>query len=166
LDQWRAQLSKKANTLQNYILDYIAFFDWLIAEGFFQGSRGDIPLEVLEGLRATDVERFGDFLAIEQGNSKDTIARKIASLKSLFHFLSQISEDESGYPYLKRNVMIKVEAEKEKVTIEKKAARNEDKILRDDEIFDFRLFVAEGFRNVCEGNKRILNSYKKTRSGI
>ena len=159
----RSKRKKSPNTLLNYSLDYIAFFDWLIAEGFFRGDRGDIPIDVLEKLRVTDIERFGDFLAIEQGNSKDTIARKVASLKSLFHFLSQISEDENGYPYLKRNVMIKVEAEKEKVTVEKKAARIEDKILRDDEIFDFRLFVAEGYRSVCEDNKRILNSHEKNK---
>jgi len=61
---------------------------------------------------------------------------------------SQVSEDEDGYPHLKRNVMINVETEKEEVTIEKKAARIEDKILRDDEIFDFRLFVDEGFRKL------------------
>lgn len=159
----RSKRKMSPNTLLNYALDYIAFFDWLIAEGFFRGERGDFPLNTLESLRAIDVDRFGDFLAIEHGNSKDTIARKFASLKSLFHFLSQISEDENGFPYLKRNVMIKVDAEKEKLTVEKKAALIEDKILRDEEIFDFRLFVAEGFQDIYRNNKRILNSHLKNK---
>lgn len=159
----RSRRKKSPNTLLNYCLDYISFFDWLLVEGFFKGARGDLPLDVLENLRATDVDRYNDFLAIEQGNSKDTIARKIASLKSLFHYLSQISEDDKGFPYLKRNVMIKVEAEKEKLTVEKKAARIEDKILRDDEIFEFRLFVAEGFQALFTDNKRILHSHIKNK---
>ncbi|CAM3803868.1 tyrosine recombinase XerS [Paenibacillus glucanolyticus] len=159
----RSKRKKSPNTLLNYSLDYISFFNWLISEGFYQGERGDLPLDVLESLRAADVERYADFLSIEHGNSKDTIARKFASLKSLFHFLSQISEDDQGFPYLKRNVMIKVEADKEKLTVEKKAARIEDKILRDDEIFDFRVFVAEGFQGVCEPNKRIFNSHIKNK---
>lgn len=159
----RSKRKKSPNTLLNYSLNYIAFFDWLIAEGFFHGERGDFPLDVLENLRAADIERYGDYLAIEHGNSLDTIATKFASLKSLFHFLSQISEDDAGYPYLKRNVMIKVEIEKEKLTLDKKAARIEDKILRDDEIFEFRLFVAEGFQSCFEKNKRILNSHVKNK---
>ncbi|MDN4067639.1 tyrosine recombinase XerS [Paenibacillus vini] len=159
----RNKRKKSPNTLLNYILDYITFFDWLITEGYFSGDRGDISLEILENLRAADVECFVDFLAIEQSNSQDTIARKIASLKSLFHYLSQLSEDEHGYPYLKKNVMIKIQANKEKITIEKKAARIEEKILRDEEIFDFRLFVAEGFGHSCVDNKRILNSYLKNK---
>ncbi|MCT1402930.1 tyrosine recombinase XerS [Paenibacillus sp. p3-SID867] len=159
----RSKRKKSPNTLLNYILDYISFFNWLISEGFYRGERSDLPLDVLENLRASDVERYADFLAIDQGNSKDTIARKFASLKSLFHFLSQISEDDQGFPYLKRNVMIKVEADKEKLTVEKKAARIEEKILRDDEIFDFRLFVAEGFQGICGPNKRILNSHLKNK---
>jgi len=159
----RGKRKKSPNTLLNYCLDYIAFFEWLIRESYFKGERVDVPLEVLENLRATDIERFGDYMMIHQGNSNDTVARKFASLKSLFHYLSQIAEDESFYPYLRRNVMIKVESDKEKLTVEEKAARIEDKILLDEEIFDFRLFIAEGFETTCSGNKRILNSHLKNR---
>ncbi|MBY3621158.1 tyrosine recombinase XerS [Acinetobacter sp. CUI P1] len=159
----RNKRKKSPNTLLNYCFDFITFFDWLITEGFFSGSRGEFPLDILESLRATDVERFKDFLSIEQRNSIDTIARKIASLKSLFHFLSLISEDDYGYPYLKRNVMVKIETEKEKLTVEAKASRIENKILRDEEIFDFRMFIAEGFQVVYADNKRILNSHIKNK---
>ena len=160
----RSKRKKSPNTLLNYCLDYISFFDWMLSEGICSGERGNIPLEVLEKLRAIDVERFADHLSIEHGNSPDTIARKFASLKSLFHYLSQVAEDEHNYPYLKRNVMIKVEiADKEKLTIEEKANRIEDKILRDDEIFHSRLFVAEGFQSLCASNKRILNSHVKNK---
>jgi len=159
----RSMRKKSPNTLLNYCFDYIAFFDWLVVEGFFSGVQADIPLVLLENLKPADVERFSDHLAIGQGNSLDTIARKYASLKSLFHYLSQVAEDEHNYPYLKRNVMIKVEADKEKLTVEAKATRIEDKILRDEEIFEFRLFVAEGFQTVSVRNKRILNSHLKNK---
>jgi hypothetical protein len=48
--------------------------------------------------------------------------------------------------------------EKEKLSFEEKVTRIEKKILRDEEIFEFRLFVAEGFQLACTGNKRLLNS--------
>ncbi|MNT93479.1 site-specific tyrosine recombinase XerS [compost metagenome] len=68
-----------------------------------------------------------------------------ASPKSLFHYLCQVAEDENNYPYLKRNVMIKVVVpEKGKLSYEEKVTRIENKILRDEKIFEFRLFVAEG----------------------
>ncbi|CAM4043897.1 tyrosine recombinase XerS [Paenibacillus alkaliterrae] len=159
----RSRRKLSPNTLLNYCLDYIAFFDWLVVEGFFRGTRIDLPISVLENLRPDDIQRFGDFLAIENTNSIDTVARKLSAIKSLFHYLSQVAEDEYNYPYLKRNVMVKVEIEKEKITIEKKAARIEQKILLDDEIFEFRLFVAEGFQGTCSGNKRILHSHMKNR---
>jgi site-specific recombinase XerD len=160
----RNKRKKSPNTLLNYCLDYISFFDWLILEGFFNGVRGDIPLSILESLRAADVERFADYLAIDFGNSPDTIARKYASLKSLFHYLSQVAEDENNYPYLKRNVMIKVVVpEKEKLSFEEKVTRIENKILRDEEIFEFRMFVAEGFQLTCKDNRRLLNSHLKNK---
>jgi site-specific recombinase XerD len=128
------------------------------------GPRSEIPLIVLEKLRTEDVEGYATHLSIDHTNSADTIARKYASLKSLFHYLSQIAEDKDFYPYLKRNVMIKVEIDpKEKLTFEAKAKRIENRILRDDEIFEFRLFVAEGFLSSCSDNKRILNSHLKNK---
>jgi integrase len=160
----RSRRKKSPNTLINYCLDYIAFFDWLLLEGFFVGLRIDIPLVVLEKLQHTDVEPFADYLSIENSNTADTIARKFAALKSLFHYLSQVAEDENNYPYLKRNVMVKVLInEKEKLTVAAKAQRIENKILRDDEIFEFRSFVADGFQSICDNNKRIFNAYLKNR---
>lgn len=160
----RSKRKRSPNTLLNYCLDYIAFFDWLLLEGFYpSGDRREIPIEVLENLRVADVESFGDHLRFKYGNSEDTVARKFASLKSLFHYLSQIAEDENNYPYLKRNVMSKITADKQKLTVQEKANRIENKILLDDEIFDFRLFIAEGFEATCNGNKRIINSYLKNK---
>ncbi|QLG39924.1 MULTISPECIES: tyrosine recombinase XerS [unclassified Paenibacillus] len=154
---------RSPNTLLGYCSDYISFLDWLSSEGFYNGTRLDCPLSTLESLRVDDVERYKDFLSIKHENSLDTIARKIASLKSLFQYLSVLSEDENGYPYIKRNVMVKIETEKEKITVMAKADRIKDKILRDEEIFEFREFIAEGFQIVCKDNKRILNSHLKNK---
>ena len=109
----------------------------MLSEGICSSKRGNIPLEVLEKLRAINVEQVcGPFIR-RHGDSPDSIARKFASL-NIYSIISQVTEDEHNYPYLKRNVMIEVEiADKEKLTIEEKANRIEDKILRDDEIFDF-----------------------------
>ena len=57
------------------------------------------------------VNNFRMFLATRkvQANGKTTINRKLSALRSLFHYLSQIAEDDNFYPLLKRNVMAKVE---------------------------------------------------------
>lgn len=84
-----------------------------MAEGISPGPTSkEVSLETLEELRVMDVIRFQNHCQRQLGNSKDSIARKISALKSMFHYLSQIAEDADLYPYLKRNVMAKVEVEK------------------------------------------------------
>jgi hypothetical protein len=69
-------------------------------------------------------------------DSKKTIHRKMASLSSLFYYLSNVAEDENFFPYLKRNVMAKYELESQKETASAKADRIRGKILRGDDIHD------------------------------
>lgn len=147
------------NTLLDYCRDYNLFFNWLVVECYHPGPSKEVPLEVLEKLRTKDIDSFEMYCSIQRGNATDTIARRIASLKALFHYLSQIAEDENFYPYLKRNVMAKIDVHREKHTETEKAERISSKILLDDEIEQFREFVAEGYGQVYKEDKRRYNYY-------
>lgn len=155
-------------TLVNYLSDYEIFFDWLLAEGFYSGKRTEIPLDILEKLRVVDIDNYVFFIKNLKNDSRissnKTIDRRISSLKSLFHYLSQIAEDENLYPYIKRNVMAKYEMKSKKLTANAKAKIIEGKILRGQQEFDdFRQFVLEGYPLLFPDNKRIARTHSLNR---
>lgn len=125
------------STLLEYVRDYEQFFGWLRAEGLTKAETNkEISLTDLETLRMEDVVGYRLHLTTRTDgtNSKITVSRKMSSLRSLFHYLSQIAEDENFYPLLKRNIMAKVEIKrihKPKDT----AAKLKGKILEEDEPF-------------------------------
>ncbi|MEB1807386.1 MAG: tyrosine recombinase XerS [Bacillaceae bacterium] len=161
IDKRRRKLSPAS--LLNYCHDYIIFFDWLLAEGFFSGKRIDIPLQVLEGLTVQQVEDFLSFLEFKLENSNLTINRKLSALKSLFHYLQNIAETSDLKPYIHRNVMAKMELNSVKEDQETIANRIEGKMLRGDEFEQFRQFVAYEYGLVNKDNKKIFNFHKKNR---
>jgi site-specific recombinase XerD len=150
------------SSLLEYVRDYEAFFSWLLAEGISDAPAiKDIPIEVLEKLRMEQIDSFKMFLASkkEGANSKTTISRKLSSLRSLFHYLSQIAEDDDFYPLLKRNVMAKVEIKrthKPKDT----AAKLEGKLLQEAEIAEFIEYIHKGYPQDVAKNKQALYSYE------
>ncbi|MNJ49133.1 Tyrosine recombinase XerS [compost metagenome] len=150
------------STLLEYIRDYEQFFGWLRAEGLSQASKNtEVTLTELEVLRMESIVAFRLHLStrIEGTNSKITISRKMSSLRSLFHYLSQIAEDEDFYPLLKRNIMAKVEIKrthKPKDT----AAKLKGKILEEDELLEFIGYIAEGYGNDIGTNKQALYAYE------
>ncbi|WNQ13929.1 tyrosine recombinase XerS [Paenibacillus aurantius] len=155
------------STLLEYVRDYEAFFSWMLAEGLSSaGSIGAITLEDLEKLHAEHIDLFKAYLASrrEQANTRTTITRKLSSLKSLFHYLSQIAEDENFYPLLKRNVMAKVEIRRTQKPKER-AGRLEGKLLQESEIDEFIAYLHEGYGEDIADNKQALHSYRlnKTR---
>jgi site-specific recombinase XerD len=151
-------------TLLSYCRDYEIFFDWLVAEAFCPGPAKEVPLEILEGLRAKNIIGFETFCSKQLGNAKDTIARKISALKSLFHYLSQIAEDDDMYPYLKRNIMAKIETVREKHSEEEKAEHIASRILLDEEIVQFREFVAHGYGELFKDQSRKYQAYLRNRT--
>ncbi|MCD8509291.1 MAG: tyrosine recombinase XerS [Bacillus sp. (in: Bacteria)] len=161
IDKRKRKLSPAS--LLNYCHDYIIFFDWILAEGLFKGSRKDVPLELLERLTVQQVEDFLSFLEYQLDNSKLTVNRKLSALKSLFNYLQNIAETSNLEPYLKRNVMAKVELNKIKEDQETLANRMEGKILRGDEYEDFRQFVAYEYGIIHKDNKKIVNFHQKNR---
>ncbi|ULL15885.1 tyrosine recombinase XerS [Paenibacillus sp. H1-7] len=157
------------SSLLEYVRDYETFLSWLLAEGLAEGQTiKDVPIESLEKLHMESIDNFRMFLSTrkENANSKTTISRKLSSLRSLFHYLSQIAEDEQFYPLLKRNVMAKVEIKrthKPKDT----AAKLEGKLLQEDEIREFLDYVYNGYEQDIANNKQAMYSYElnKVRDG-
>lgn len=153
------------STLLEYVRDYEQFFGWLMAEGLTSASvLGDITLYDLEVLHMESIVAYRLHLTTrtEGTNSKVTVSRKMSSLRSLFHYLSQIAEDENFYPLLKRNIMAKVEIKrihKPKDT----AAKLKGKILEEEEITEFITYIAENYREDIKNNKQALYSFELNR---
>lgn len=154
------------STLLEYIRDYEIFLKWMMAEGLTQASDiRQVPLVDLETLRMDAIDNFRMSLATGHGghtNSKTTIIRKLSSLRSLFHYLSQIAEDENFYPLLKRNIMAKVvikRTHKPKDT----AAKLEGKLLQEHEIAEFIGYVEAGYGADVAANKQASYFYELNR---
>lgn len=153
------------STLLEYVRDYEQFFGWLRAEGLsLAGSNREITLQELEVLHMENITSFRLHLAtrITGTNSRVTISRKLSSLRSLFHYLSQIAEDENFYPLLKRNIMAKVEIKrihKPKDT----AAKLKGKILEDEELNAFVAYIHEHYRADVANNKQALHAFELNR---
>ncbi|WP_099158284.1 tyrosine recombinase XerS [Virgibacillus ndiopensis] len=159
IDKKRRKLSSAS--LLNYCHDYMIFFDWILAEGYFKGKRVDVSLEILESLTVQQIEDFLSFLEFKLENSASTINRKLSALKSLFHYLQNIAETTDLKPYILRNVMAKIELNVVKEDQETIANRMEGKMLRGDEYEEFRQFVAHEYGLVHKDNKKLVNFHKK-----
>ncbi|MGN7357058.1 tyrosine recombinase XerS [Paenibacillus sp. SAF-054] len=150
------------STLLEYVRDYETFFNWLRSEGLsLAQSNTEVTLKELEVLRMENVVSYRIFLTTkrEGTNSRITVSRKLSSLRSLFHYLSQIAEDEEFYPLLKRNIMAKIEIKrihKPKDT----AAKLKGKILEEDELLEFIGYILDGYAKDVEKNKQALYSHE------
>ncbi|WDH81053.1 tyrosine recombinase XerS [Paenibacillus urinalis] len=153
------------STLLEYVRDYDTFFTWLRAEGLSEAEKNsDVTLKDLEVLRMDSITGYRIYLTTkrEGANSRITISRKLSSLRSLFHYLSQIAEDEEFYPLLKRNIMAKIEIKrvhKPKDT----AAKLKGKILEEDELLEFIGYILEGYAKDVEKNKQALYSHEQNK---
>ncbi|WP_201003264.1 tyrosine recombinase XerS [Paenibacillus glycanilyticus] len=154
------------SSLLEYVRDYETFMGWLIAEGLSSAEKvKDVQLIELERLHMDSIDSFRMFLATNpnHSNTRTTITRKLSSLRSLFHYLSQIAEDEEFYPLLKRNVMAKVSIKrthKPKDT----AAKLEGKLLQEEEIHDFLAYIHADYEKDVAENKQALYSYQLNRT--
>lgn len=153
------------SSLLEYTRDYDTFLSWLLAEGLTSApSIKEVPIEDLERLHMDSIDNFKMFLSSRQenANSKTTISRKLSSLRSLFHYLSQIAEDENFYPLLKRNIMAKVEIKrthKPKDT----AAKLEGKLLQEEEIREFIGYIESVYAEDVAKNKQALYAYEQNK---
>ncbi|MGZ9584214.1 tyrosine recombinase XerS [Paenibacillus marinisediminis] len=150
------------STLLEYVRDYEIFLGWLIMEGISSAaSMRDVTLLELEGLRMEQVTSFRIYLTTykEEKNTRVTVSRKLSSLRSLFHYLSQIAEDENYYPLLKRNIMAKIEikrVQKPKDT----AAKLKGKLLEEHELDSFIRYIRQGYAQDVASNKQALYAHE------
>lgn len=160
------------STLLGYLRDFAFFFRWLMAEGLTDAPEmKQIPLHVLNDLKKETVESYILYLqeshlyeraafldkptrSSRREYSDQTIKRKISSLKSLFHYLASLAEDENGESYLTRNVMAKIEVEADELTPLARAHAMRAKILIDGEIHQFVDFVYNGYLAHCTTTKK------------
>ncbi|WP_428912582.1 tyrosine recombinase XerS [Niallia sp. Krafla_26] len=150
-------------SLLNYCLDYKIFFNWIVSEQLFSGPIKDIPLSLLETLKAQQVEGFLYSLKYELNNKDITINRKLSALKSLFNYLQNIAENSDLEPYIHRNVMAKIEFNELNLNLETIANKMEGKILLGDEYENFRKFVAQDYGELVKDNKKLWNFYQVNR---
>jgi site-specific recombinase XerD len=152
------------STLLEYSRDFENFFSWMIHEGLSSAPTiNQITLNDLEQLQVSNIDTYKLHLQIRHGNSVTTRERKLASLRSLFHYLSQIAEDENHYPLLKRNVMARLRT-KRQTNVKWMANRLQGKILEDDqEISRFIDFVERGYLHVIGDNPQALHYYELNR---
>jgi len=160
------------STLLGYLRDIAFFFRWMMAEGLTSATEmKKLPLSDLNQLKKETVESYILYLqeshlyersvlltnptrSSRKEYSDRTINRKISSLKSLFHYLSALAEDEHGESYLTRNVLAKIELEMTEMTPLARAHAIRAKILIDDEIYQFVDFVHTGFLAHCDTLKK------------
>jgi site-specific recombinase XerD len=154
------------SSLLEYVRDYETFFNWLISEGLTQATTiRSLSLLDLEKLHMDQIDHFRAFLTTKrQGpNSKLTQTRKLSSLRSLFHYLSQIAEDENYYPLLKRNVMAKV-AIKRTHKPKDTAAKLDGKLLQEHELEQFIHYVASEYGLDVMNNKQAQYAYERNKT--
>ncbi|QMV44716.1 tyrosine recombinase XerS [Cohnella cholangitidis] len=153
------------SSLLEYIRDYEVFLSWLMAEGLTSAVKmTEIPLLDLERLHMDSVDNFRMFLATKRdnANTKTTISRKLSSLRSLFHYLSQIAEDEEFYPLLKRNVMAKVSVKRTQKPKDT-AAKLEGKLLQEQEILEFINYIKQDYAHDVATNKQAIYAHELNR---
>lgn len=134
-----------AHTQYNYSIDTLHFLQWLIKRKKLNCDPIDVSIHQLDQLRIQDITAFERYCLLELNNRVPTVARKLSSLKSIFHYLSQVAEDEEMYPYLQRNVMAKIDIKRERISKSKQAELIASRILVDNEFNEFREFIAEGY---------------------
>ena len=161
IDHKRRKLS--AASLLNYCHDFKIFFNWVLSEQFFTGDMKEIPLSLLEKFKAQEIEGFLHSLKYELKNKDITVNRKLSALKSLFNYLQNIAETNDLEPYIHRNVMAKIEFNELNLNLETIANKMEGKILIGDEYESFRQFVAAGYGETIQDDKKLTNFYQLNR---
>lgn len=139
-------------TLYEYAKEFRRFFEWLESENMLTSS--EIKLADLEVLKKEDLDLYKSFLmnSPKVGTSKDnrnrsfvTIQRSITALRSLFKYLSSQTENEDNDPYLKQNVMLKIENMKTSTTLQERSRSIEKKLLLDDEAILFLYYIDQDY---------------------
>lgn len=160
-------------TLLDYLYDYLLFFRWLRQEGIINTADNvSVPYSILANLRKRDIEFFIDHLQGEpfkvrhgmwKKRSDARVTRIIQALKSLFRYLTEETEDETGECYFDRNVMAKIKTAKDKETKRHRARRISNTILNESEISDFISFMKSEYEHTLSSRKKAMYLRNKER---
>lgn len=153
-------------SINSYLFRITHFFKWLIETEIVEAENiAAIPLTALNDLRKRDVTIYFSQLREEEihvapvsnvGATKQreltSVAASISALKSLFVFLSEKSEDDTGNTYIDRNVMAKIAIPVQRQTANNRAAVISTKLLASEDIHKFVRWLddPEGFAKLYE----------------
>ncbi|RZI48207.1 tyrosine recombinase XerS [Lactococcus kimchii] len=164
-------INRSPATLYEYLKEYHRFFDWLIDSNIVDKANfKDIPIEVLEHLKKSEIESYIIYLrerpkmtskTTQYGVSQKTINRTISALSSLFNYLTRETENEEGEPYFYRNVMDKIKTIKETQTLRQQAANIKEKLFLGEETQEFLDYIDQIYETTL--SQRALASFKKNK---
>lgn len=148
------------SSLLEYLRDYEIFFSWLIHTSKVEIESIDaITLSHLESLELQDFELYKQYLIVNRQLEVKTMTRKISSLKSLFNFLHDIAEDNSGNPLISRNVPRKITIVRA-TSLEESTKNVKDKILVNQDILDFLDYIENTYPKEHRYNKQAMYSFE------
>ncbi|MFS0883321.1 tyrosine recombinase XerS [Virgibacillus sp. 6R] len=170
--------NRSVTTRLGYLHEFKTFFNWLLKDNdALTGSYSaisEIPYEELEKLSLKAVERYLDFLKKENLNEgkpntytirrrkKPSINRNISALKSLFNYLTTKTEKDDGECYFYRNVMQKIDFQKDLKTANSRARKISSDILHDDKIREFIDFLKYDYEHTLDSTRK-LNHFIKNK---
>ncbi|MCL2113283.1 MAG: tyrosine recombinase XerS [Streptococcaceae bacterium] len=168
--QSKLSLQYSLRTLNSYFCEYKLFFNYMIENDLSSAKTiSDIALEELNNLRKKNVEAY--FLYRQEVasthinyNPESVVATNryvCATLKSLFRYLSEETEDDEGKTYLIHNVMKKIRVRNRMVTMSERAYRLEKLIFTKDETHKFLQFIEEGYARYVSDNCRKRAHFEK-----
>lgn len=154
-------------TKYQYLTEIRRLFNWLRVEGISKVTDNkDIDLKTLEHLKREDVMLYLDYLRNSVNkqnkyNSPTTINRSINALRSLFHYLTVIADNNDGEPYFYRNVMAKIESLPASQTLNYRANEIKSHMYRGQMKHDFLDFLLNKYES--ESNNYIAGHFSKNK---
>lgn len=149
-------------TLYQYLTEFRRFFDWLIIEGHTNAkSQSEISIDELEHLKKETVEYYKSALlnATKSAGSHDskthtTVNRSLHALSSLFKYLTEDTEDESGEAYFDRNVMHKIALVRTNETFATRASNLKTKLMLGNTDHDYIDFIDQKYETKLNPNQK------------
>lgn len=153
------KLDKKLSpsSLLEYSRDFVLFFSWIKCELLLNFIQADeIDIWHLEELTIDHIREFEEYLRVVKNMMERTIARKLQSIRSLFNYLHDYSENDQGEPLMRKNIFRRITINR--VTNSLSVARAmQEKVLTSDESADFVSFIRTGYRSEDETNQALWN---------
>lgn len=167
-------------TLYEYAKEYRRFLTWLIQEGFSSATKlSEATLTEFAALWPEDLEFYKAHLVKAPKILKETtqkrlaeteqplplrqnatVQRGITAIRSLFNYLSEAINRNTGKPYLEHNMMRKVANVKDNKTMAERGAAIEKKLFLDEEALDFLDFVEQRYVQLLE-SRQAITAFKK-----